>query len=246
MTIAADAASLREPSWVRFKRWGFAFVTVLIAEVIAVAGTLYLRSLRPDDGPPPAPIMLTLAPLPVAPSARDNDLPPGPQQVEAEPEPQIEKPKPEKIVEAKDALIPEPAKRPKPDRKRDKPAPVTTAPQAAPNVAPVAAAPVAGVSAREADAMATWEAQLRAHLERYKRYPRDARMRGEAGEAVLRFVIDRDGHVLSSAVTRSSGFATLDDETLEMLRRATPLPPMPPEIQDPQKVFTIPVQFGLH
>lgn len=244
MTIAADMASLREPSWVRFKRWGLAFLTVSIVEVIAVAGALYLLHLRPDDGPPPAPIMLTLAPLPVAPSVRDNDLPPGPQQVEAEP--QIEKPKPETIVKADDALIPEPVERPKPERKREKPAPATTAPQAAPSVAPVAAAPVAGVSAREADAIATWEAQLRAHLERYKRYPRDARLRGETGEAVLRFVIDRDGHVLSSMVTRSSGFAVLDGETLEMLRRAAPLPPMPPELKDTQKVFTIPVQFGLH
>jgi len=88
-----------------------------------------------------------------------------------------------------------------------------------------------------------WQAQLLAHLERRKRYPREARARGEQGVAYVTFSIDRAGNVTSAGVARSSGVAALDQGALDMLRRASPVPAPPAEIT--QLTFTVPVQFAI-
>jgi len=67
-----------------------------------------------------------------------------------------------------------------------------------------------------------------AHLERRKRYLSGARSRGEQGTAYVRFRIDDGGNVLSASLARSSGFPALDNEVVEMVRRASPVPAPPP------------------
>lgn len=242
MTIASDAALLREPASALAKRWGAALGIVLVAGALVGAGLVVLDRFQSSDGPPPAPIMLTLAPMPAAPVAPENNAPPGPLHTEDEPTPDDAPPKPDDIVPAKKADIPAPSKRPKPEPKA---APAVSAPPAAPNIAPVAAAPIAGAGTKDADARTRWQAQLRVHLERYKRYPRDARLRGDTGTVTLAFAVDRAGNVLSSAITHSSGFPALDRETVTMLKRAAPLPPPPPEITGARIEITIPIEFNL-
>ena len=80
-------------------------------------------------------------------------------------------------------------------------------------------------------------------LEHNKRYPDEARGRGEQGVATLNFTIDRDGHVLSSRIVKSSGYATLDAETLALVQRAQPFPPPPPELAGSE--LTVPVSFSI-
>lgn len=75
--------------------------------------------------------------------------------------------------------------------------------------------------------VATYRARVLAHLARFKVYPAGARDRGVEGRATLSFVVSRDGAVVSSALSESSGAPALDEATLTMLRRATPFPPMP-------------------
>ena len=84
-----------------------------------------------------------------------------------------------------------------------------------------------------------------AHLERAKRYPRDAQLRREQGTVYLRFRMDRAGRVLSAGIDRSSGFPDLDAEVLDMIQRAQPLPPIPPEIAQAQLELVVPVRFFL-
>lgn len=86
-----------------------------------------------------------------------------------------------------------------------------------------------------------WEAQLLAHLERFKRYPQNARDRGDRGVAYLRFEIDSNGKVLSANIVRSAGFVDLDVATLDMISRASPVP-RPPE--GSKMRFTVPVVFA--
>lgn len=86
-----------------------------------------------------------------------------------------------------------------------------------------------------------WEAQLLAHLERFKRYPQHARDRGDRGVAYLRFEIDSSGKVLSASVVRSAGFTELDNATLDMINRASPVPRPP---QGSKLRFTVPVVFS--
>ena len=91
----------------------------------------------------------------------------------------------------------------------------------------------------------SFQEKLLAQLERYKRYPHQARLRGQQGIVALHFKLDRQGHVLSSSVAASSGFSMLDDEALALLDRAQPLPPIPDDIHGETLDITVPISFSL-
>jgi periplasmic protein TonB len=153
------------------------------------------------------------------------DLPPGPMEVEqSDPTPpQREETKPPE-PEAEVALpMPEPPK-PKPHEEEKQ----ATAP-------PQANAP---------RSVARWESALVAHLERFKRYPQEARARGDQGTAKISFTIDHEGHLLSSRIVQSSGSARLDQETLDMLGRAQPMPKPPDNILASELSFVVPINFN--
>jgi protein TonB len=165
---------------------------------------------------------------------------------EAKPEKPKEKPKTEKVQ------TPKPKPKPKPDPEpavTQTPTPQPTQQQAAvaapvqPSVAP--AAPSAADIARRAAAEANWEGILLSHLEQHKKYPRLARKRHEQGTAYLRFRMHRSGEVLSFALERSAGHEALDEEVLAMIKRAQPLPALPPEVTDSEVEIVVPVQFTL-
>ena len=91
--------------------------------------------------------------------------------------------------------------------------------------------------------VATWRSQIVTILEHNKRYPSDARARGEQGVTRLAFRIDDQGHLMSSRVVASSGSAALDAETLALVQRAQPFPPPPPELAGSE--LTVPVSFNI-
>jgi protein TonB len=91
--------------------------------------------------------------------------------------------------------------------------------------------------------VATWRNQIVTILERNKRYPSEARARGEQGVTRLAFSIDAEGHLLSSRIVASSGSAALDAETLALVQRAQPFPPPPPELAGSE--MTVPVSFNI-
>ncbi len=88
--------------------------------------------------------------------------------------------------------------------------------------------------------------RLEAHLNAYKNYPYDARIHHEEGIVQLRFSLDRSGHVQSYEVVGSSGFASLDAEARDMIRRADPFPPVPPEYRGESLDLTVPLVFSFH
>jgi TonB family protein len=67
---------------------------------------------------------------------------------------------------------------------------------------------------------------------------------GAQGVATIRFRLDRQGHVLSSSIARSSGSKILDAEALATLARAEPLPAIPADRPD-QIELLVPVEFFL-
>ncbi|MDW6025429.1 TonB family protein [Mesorhizobium sp. BAC0120] len=89
---------------------------------------------------------------------------------------------------------------------------------------------------------AKWQSKVLAWLNRHKRYPRGARSRKEEGMVRVAFAIDEYGAVLSARIARSSGNSELDQAALDMVRRASPVPPPPPEVA---RNITVPVQFSL-
>lgn len=87
----------------------------------------------------------------------------------------------------------------------------------------------------------TWEKELAAHFNKFKRYPADRSMK--AAEVVVSFVLDRLGHVLSTHVVKGSGDTSFDDAAIAMLQRSDPVPPPPPLVADEGLTFTLPVIF---
>jgi protein TonB len=91
-----------------------------------------------------------------------------------------------------------------------------------------------------------YQTTLLRHLARYKRYPAKARLHHKEGVALVRFTMDRSGDVLSVALGRSSGVPALDEESVELVRRAAPLPTPPMEVRGNPVELMIPVEFTLN
>lgn len=117
--------------------------------------------------------------------------------------------------------------------------------QAAPSSSAGEARQTSQASAGQAGPPPDYLMLLRAWLERHKEYPRLARARGQQGRAVLRLTIDRQGHVTSQRIERSTGHAALDREVEAMIRRADPLPAPPPDMLRNQLELIVPVEFFL-
>jgi protein TonB len=135
----------------------------------------------------------------------------------------------------------------------DAPAPVASAALAAPAPSILAASPAAqreGV-ARGLNVDAPhgagrdYSSKLRSWLEAHKTYPRRARMRHEEGIVQVRFVLDRQGHVLDGGIARTSGHPSLDAEVLAMLARADPFPAAPNHVAGDRIEIAAPVEFFL-
>jgi protein TonB len=89
----------------------------------------------------------------------------------------------------------------------------------------------------------TWEGRLLAHLNNNKRYPREARFNRQEGVVQVRFVIDRTGTLYEKELVKGSGFPALDQEALDMLERASPMPRPPEDAVGSTFEFVVPVEF---
>ncbi|HWK95643.1 MAG TPA: TonB family protein [Pseudolabrys sp.] len=98
-----------------------------------------------------------------------------------------------------------------------------------------------GTAASRQRARVTWQRELLAHLDRYKRYPAE-RLQRDA-EIIVNLLLDRKGRVVSASVSRSSGFAAFDEAAVAMVQRASPLPAPPPLVADEGLSFQLPVNF---
>jgi TonB family protein len=106
---------------------------------------------------------------------------------------------------------------------------------------PRSVAPTQGTGESAVRERATWQKELAAHLDKYKRYPTDRVM--QSAEVVVSFVLDRLGHVVSTQVVKGSGDAAFDAAAVAMLQRSDPVPPPPPLVADEGLAFTLPVIF---
>ena len=236
--------------WREALRWGACFVLVL---GFHAAGAAVLLA-RWTDGPEAianAPVItVELTAVPAAPATTPNELPPGPSQASAQsapqPEPPIEKielppePQPEPLLKA--APPPKQVKRQSENTRKQKQASLATAPSPAPHHAPRATAAAPGAVSGDPDAMPNWKSRLVAQIERFKRYPADAR--GESGLAEVTFSVDRSGGVHRKRIVRSSGSSALDHDALAWVDRAQPLPPPPRDMSGDMISITVPLRYN--
>lgn len=95
------------------------------------------------------------------------------------------------------------------------------------------------------NALNAYKTQLLHKLNRYKKYPPEARSQRVVGTVLINFTVNRQGAVLSSYLARSSGNTTLNQEALALLRRVSPFPPIPKEITEQTLNITAPIQFTI-
>jgi protein TonB len=239
--LAEKSPALHLPQPRGLARW-IAAAAVIVAAHAAPVALLVMRSNQVQSEPniPPA-IAVSLAPVEASsPSVQDQDVAIGPamQQADAvQEQPKTEEKPVEQPVEAPqqqaEVALPreEPKEVEKPQETPQTPVPETRAPPKTDHIGQFT----------EASSNA-YNALVFGHLQRFKRYPRDAR--GAAGTTVVKFVLNRSGEVLESAVTKSSGNAVLDREALEILRRSSPFPPFPAAKPGARDTYVAPVNFA--
>ncbi|MHA3790641.1 TonB family protein [Sphingomonas sp. YL-JM2C] len=189
---------------------------------IAKPAALTVFDVASPASPSETPLEKKEAPKPV----EKREKPPEPQRVRS-----IEPPK----VQISPAAMPAPAAVPKPadpgSREPETAAPKTAPPPPAPQT--------------ESKGLDTWEGRVLAQLNRHRRYPRAAMARREQGVPYIRFVMDREGKVLSSRLERSSGFPDLDHEAVTLAKRSAPLPKPPDDKPGDTLELVVPVEFVL-
>ena len=92
---------------------------------------------------------------------------------------------------------------------------------------------------------ASYAALVAARLNKFKRYPPQARQEETEGEVVLSLVLEHSGKVRSAQIQRSSGTELLDEAALSMVHRAKPFPAFPNELSQDSLRFNIPVTFAI-
>ena len=218
--------------------WRWVWAAAIVLAVHAGALAYYFASPKPPQlGGDTDVVTVELAPIDSTPDAAASDVAPAPEtMVESKAEPQPQPEPQHEEVKAETPPEPSPAPIPEPVVKREQPVEVPKPP------APVTAQQVKGGAPRIEP---SWQTSLVRQLQRFKRYPHDAQVRNQEGVVVLSFSLDRNGHVLTHHIARSSGVAALDEEVMAMIVRAEPLPAFPASMPQPQIELTVPVRFSL-
>ncbi len=227
------ALALQFPEQRGFARWTVSAITIVIAHAIVI-GALAIWYTRTPAEPTIVPaIAITLAPLDTTTQAPEDDKAIGTPQEQID-APPPEPPKTDKPVEPIDKVMPAPpqpaeAVLPKPleqAKQEDKPIEQRQA-------------QVANVAASK-----EYRALVSGHIRKFIRTAAAARY--GSGKAMVGFILDREGHVLSRRIEQSSGNAALDREALAIIDRANPFPPFPAAKLKAQDAFSWPATFERH
>ncbi|KCZ93495.1 energy transducer TonB [Hyphomonas johnsonii] len=249
--------------------WIGAFLCALAAHAVGLAG-IHITS---DTPPPPVETEheILLAPIGTldgaledagdeseAPADPEPAAPPPPQRPLPAPEP----PTPEPAPTTTPAPPPLPTPAPAPVDTAPAAAPVTTAQPArtsssGPRTATATPArttgqpgtnpgPQFGVPGGVDKRQAEYAGLLQAWFMKHKRYPYPARSRRQQGVVKVWFRVDSAGNILEQRIDTGSGFRILDEATLALLERASPVPPPPPPLHGTDLTFTVPISYSLN
>lgn len=117
--------------------------------------------------------------------------------------------------------------------------------EAAPTPAPPAPASPAATDSADPGTLGQYRIAIIAAAKRYKRYPRLALDNNWEGQAEIRMVIGPEGSIVSIGIRSRSGYEVLDQQALEMIRKAKPLTPIPPALRGKSFTVDVPVVFSL-
>jgi periplasmic protein TonB len=251
VTAAAKSFLLPEQD-PELRRWLIRAAVVTAFHAALILWLMHRRDVN-AAGIPPAVVMIDLPAMDVAPA---SEVPPeaveGPKMTEAQPEevkppeamavpklPPAQKPAAVIVQPPKPKAKPKKKVLPKPVLKqtREPPAPRTIAPRHSEAARGQMSAAARRGTAGSAASMASWRAEISAHLRRHR--PSTS----EVGTVTISFSLARTGALLGARLAGSSGSSTLDQRALEMVRSANPFPAAPAEVAGGQFPFTVPVRF---
>jgi len=106
-------------------------------------------------------------------------------------------------------------------------------------------APRPGDDALDLGSLAQYRLALIGAAKRHRLYPESAVERGWQGRVTVRLAFDAGGAVAAALVRRSSGYGALDQQAVEMLRKAAGLTPLPPALRSRAFSVDVPVLFEL-
>ncbi|EXJ16207.1 energy transducer TonB [Imhoffiella purpurea] len=88
-------------------------------------------------------------------------------------------------------------------------------------------------------------AALQRAIARQQRYPTSARRRQQTGVATVAFVLQADGRIGGIRIAKGSGHGSLDQASLDALRRLGRFKPIPPEVGRTSWPLRVPIRFDL-
>jgi protein TonB len=200
--------------------WGIA----VVVPIVLAAGVFYLHQLpagpHSHAGGPVVEVRLVQEPVP------------DPMPIVARPDAAPSEGRPEPMIDAPNRPIPEATT-------TTTPAPTTATPE--PSIDRNASAPASKPRPVTSGSASAFRRTLLGHIARFRRYP-PAAQSGQHGVALVMFAMRRDGAVSEVWVRTSSGHLLLDEAATETIRRAQPLPTIPPDLPDRLTVL-LPVSF---
>jgi len=111
---------------------------------------------------------------------------------------------------------------------------------------PISTGPIAtSTTAEPADsaAITQWHMLVLKKLEPFLLWPKDAPQDVKSASPWVRVKIDRQGHVLSATVIKSSGYDSFDKAARQVFKRAATLPPPPSDFPGEPFSFNMVVNF---
>lgn len=253
---------VRPPDYAHHPRWsGIVFSTALHG--ILVAGFILPSSSSVAPFIPPPAIMLTFAApqatqQPTAQAASPDTPAPSTPEQKTSPLPLVEKAEITRPLARK-----KPVQREKPRKKqpvKKTPAPQKEASQARPTPQtdtqsrPSASGGTASTTAAYQTVLSpharqgenNWRSRLAGHLERHKRYPKEAMRARNRGRGEVRINLDARGNILSARLISGTGVVALDREIMMLMKRASPLP-APPDtlLRDGRVELDLPINYLL-
>ena len=107
-------------------------------------------------------------------------------------------------------------------------------------------APVAHVSeAERVSLLRAYGAAVLAAIAQQRRYPRQARQRGQEGTVLMAVTVSREGQLVDARINSSSGYSRLDKASLAAARAVDRFPLAPSRLSGNEFSFAIPVRFEI-
>jgi len=229
---------------------------------------LLLPKMNKQDMKVPPPLQVSLAQAKsmenkITPEKEKSPEPPKPEIKKPEPpKPEVKKPEPPK-PEVKKEPLPAPDKTPTTVPLSKPPVSVTPKEEQVSETNPKSEANPTRVITKAADtpqetkivnapspekvtaATNDYSSLLAAAIAKYKQYPKIAQMRGWQGLIIIELQLNPQGGVIYSQIKKSSGYDVLDQEALEMIKRASPFPQPPEALRNKNFTVLVPISFKL-